>query len=522
MKTLALIFVYTLFFISINGQNSDCSTAMTVCQGDSIPVSPNGFGLIEEFTTTHDISNPSINPNALPGNSGCLLSGELNSTWIVFTIVGAGTLEFSLGTLTMPGCLDWIMWPYDSTSCDGIFNNTLPPVACNWNGACSGLSGMALPVNLPVGANQADFEYGLNVNVGDQFILCFSNYSAQSFNLPFSSFGTSSFICSNGGVGCDSSSLSIDSIGVTNDDCLAICNGSIVAIGSDISDSVMYSVNNGLTNYTGTFDSLCSGSYLISFEDSLGCVLSANVTVTSPAPPVMSISDSSFLSCIGSCETVNANGMSSYSWIENNVVISNDSSLVYCPDSSSVIYVIGYDTMGCFIDTLMVNYAVTVNNSFITPQVDTVVLGDSIQICLNNLDTLSTSVWFNGDSSICTQFYPTVSGDYCVYVTDSCGHTDMLCSYLTVGDTTGIQENIGASVRLLNTVTKDGFNIEITNNKFRNLRFSVLDATGKLVLTKPILSTNTYVNISSLPAGIYIVTIRNSDGRVFAGKVVKE
>ncbi len=70
----------------------DCNQAVNICTNASFSVDPNGYGSINEFGigTT---SNPSTNPSS--SNSGCLLSGELNSTWMIINIATSGTLEFS-------------------------------------------------------------------------------------------------------------------------------------------------------------------------------------------------------------------------------------------------------------------------------------------------------------------------------------------------------------------------------------------------------------------------------------------
>ena len=215
-------YIYTLFLFVIAfstnvsySQWGDCDNSIEACTNPSFAVTPNGFGNIEEFqsgTTT----NPSSNPNAIPGNSGCLLSGELNSTWLLITVTSPGTLEFSMGDLASPGCFDWIMWPYDANTCDDIFNNVLPPVACNWNGACSGLTGMAN--TLPIGASQADFENELNVNAGDQFMICLSNYGGANSNIPLNFFGTAGTTCG-GAIGatiCEGDTATISALdGVT-------------------------------------------------------------------------------------------------------------------------------------------------------------------------------------------------------------------------------------------------------------------------------------------------------------------
>ncbi len=198
MKHIIHLLIVFTFSASLHAQYGDCGTNADACTNPSFSVTPSGFGLVEEFTTMDNISNPQTNPNASPGNSGCLLSGELNSTWLQVTVSSSGTLEFSMGTPAAGGfgdCYDWIMWPYDATACADIASNSLPPVACNWNGACGGITGMANPGNLPAGADPSDFENGIAVNAGDQFMICFSNFSSATTNVPLDFFGTATVTC---------------------------------------------------------------------------------------------------------------------------------------------------------------------------------------------------------------------------------------------------------------------------------------------------------------------------------------
>jgi len=51
---------------------------------------------------------------------------------------------------------------------------------------------------LPAGASQADFENALNVNAGDQFMICLSNYGGANTNIPLNFFGTAGTTC--GGI----------------------------------------------------------------------------------------------------------------------------------------------------------------------------------------------------------------------------------------------------------------------------------------------------------------------------------
>ncbi len=171
--------------------SGDCMGAIPLCSDENFAVDPSGYGTIDELCTGC-ISNPSTNPSS--ANSGCLLSGELNSTWMTINVAQGGTLEFSMGT---PGsglyCFDWIMWPYDPNACTDILNNTLPPEACNWNGTCDGFTGMSSTV--PAGGFANNFEPTMNVNTGDAFVILLSNYSSAYTNVPIDFFGTADISC---------------------------------------------------------------------------------------------------------------------------------------------------------------------------------------------------------------------------------------------------------------------------------------------------------------------------------------
>lgn len=114
---------------------------------------------------------------------GCLRGGELNSTWMVVNIWGSGWLEFTFGGLgTQVGYYDWAMWPYSPTACIDIRNNMLPPVRCNWNGVSYGGTGLASTV--PLGGSSSNYEPPIWANEGEQYIICFSNWSSVTTSVP--------------------------------------------------------------------------------------------------------------------------------------------------------------------------------------------------------------------------------------------------------------------------------------------------------------------------------------------------
>ncbi|GEM_PF-2040816 len=170
----------------------DCSSAIPVCTDLGFQIDPSGFGLVDELCT-NCTSNPSINPSS--ANDGCLLNGELHSTWFTVNVAAGGMLEFSFGA---PGagfiCYDWIMWDYDpATTCSNIVNDVQAPVSCNWNGNCDGFTGVSN--TLPAGAFADNFEPGMAVNAGDQFVICFSNFNSNVTTVPLNFFGSADISC---------------------------------------------------------------------------------------------------------------------------------------------------------------------------------------------------------------------------------------------------------------------------------------------------------------------------------------
>jgi len=198
MRALFLILLVAQMHSQTN-VNADCINFIPLCNTPSFTFfATSGPGNIIDFNTNSNISNPSTNPN--PPNSGCLLSGELNPQWLLITVGNPGMLEFVFGAGNSQnpqvGCYDWAMWPYTPTTCADIFNNTLPPIRCNWNSPCSGGTGIASASNIAaVGGSSGNFEAPISVNACQQFIICISNFSGVNTLVSFQSLGTASLSC---------------------------------------------------------------------------------------------------------------------------------------------------------------------------------------------------------------------------------------------------------------------------------------------------------------------------------------
>ncbi len=179
---------------------SDCPQAVNICTNYSWAVDPNGSGALNEIPPLGSLGNPDLLQGDLinsawgSDNWGCLRSNELNSTWMIVNISGSGSLEFTFGGLgSQAGFYDWIMYPYNASTCAQVMANQVAPVRCNWNGVSYGGTGLAATV--PAGGDQTNFEPPLNVTAGQQFLICFSNWSSVTTSVPLEFGGTATVSC---------------------------------------------------------------------------------------------------------------------------------------------------------------------------------------------------------------------------------------------------------------------------------------------------------------------------------------
>ncbi len=180
----------------------DCPTVTCVCDPFTFPITPSSFGNWNEVPSPGSMpSNPAFggvfNPPPWGGTDyGCLLAGELNSSWMMFTVGASGSLGFSFGAGGQQvGYYDWAMWPYTGPgTCSAISSGTLPPVRCVWNAVYWGGTGLANTI--PPGGDAGNYGPQLAVAAGQQFIICFSNWSYVDAEVTLDFFGTATVACS--------------------------------------------------------------------------------------------------------------------------------------------------------------------------------------------------------------------------------------------------------------------------------------------------------------------------------------
>nr|MBA2612253.1 hypothetical protein [Bacteroidota bacterium] len=190
-----IFFIFSLIISSgknFYSQNpAACNNLVNLCTNSAFSFSANsGTGL----TPGLSVSNPFSNPQAV--NIGCMFTNVANPQWLLLNITTTGNLGFSFGafgsSFPQAGNYDWIMWPYSATACNDIFNNTLPPVSCNWN--CTGGGGTGMGA-VPSGGSPCNFQPSIPVVQGQQYIILITNPSGVNTPVSFSNTGTAGVSC---------------------------------------------------------------------------------------------------------------------------------------------------------------------------------------------------------------------------------------------------------------------------------------------------------------------------------------
>jgi len=158
--------------------NQDCMGAIPVCQN--------------VYSQTNSYSGEGNYPTELPTTGGCpgncMLSGEKNDVWYVFTVQQSGNLSFTITPNNTSDDYDWAVYNLTNASCSDIYSNvnTLQ-VSCNWS-ADDGATG----ANGGTGLNCQDASGTPNnavipVVAGQTFVLNVSNYSSSQdgYSLDF-------------------------------------------------------------------------------------------------------------------------------------------------------------------------------------------------------------------------------------------------------------------------------------------------------------------------------------------------
>lgn len=155
----------------------DCINAIPVCQSTYFQaVSYYQEGLLQELD--------------YPSNTSCLVGGEENSVWYIFTVTASGTLEMQITPVSPSDDYDWAIYDLTNADCSAILNGTAPEVRCNYS-AIPGSTGMSFPytlISVPAGGpNQCA---PMNVTAGETYVLLINNHANTLLGYTLNFSGT--------------------------------------------------------------------------------------------------------------------------------------------------------------------------------------------------------------------------------------------------------------------------------------------------------------------------------------------
>ena len=205
--------------------------------------------------------------------------------------------------------------------------------------SCAGAGNASIRIFTSGGVNP---QY--SINGGTSFVTTnfFQNLSAGTYNIVVNENGmcdTAYQVTIVGGV-----PLAFDSIVVSNALCGSTNNGMIqIYVTSGIAP-LLYSINNGTTYQPGSaFNNLTGGTYQIRVKDNLNCILDSTITLTQPAPLVLTLVQVDSSTCFntndGQIQLSAAGGVPGYTYSIDGVNFVAGSTFSNLDDISYTLYV---------------------------------------------------------------------------------------------------------------------------------------------------------------------------------------
>ena len=225
-------------------------------------------------------------------------------------------------------------------------------------------------------------------------------------------------------------------------------------------------------------------------------------------------SQTNVINCSGSTMTLSANGASSYVWSSG----VTGTSIVVSPTIATTYIVSGSGSCGSSTAAIVVT---------VTPRPVINLTGPDKTICKGELVTLQASgattySWNNGSTSSSITFTPSASGTYSVTGANTFGCSSSAVFSVSVNLCTGLIEEGGSDVFIYPSPFKNELNLKVTDLAELK-KVYVINSQGVLVKTyrKSELRSIGIVlqmDLSSLPAGIYFISL---EGESFAKKPIK-
>ncbi|MBK7667784.1 MAG: T9SS type A sorting domain-containing protein [Sphingobacteriaceae bacterium] len=156
----------------------------------------------------------------------------------------------------------------------------------------------------------------------------------------------------------------------------------------------------------------------------------------------------------------------------------------------------------------------------VTPNPSVLCTGNSATLTVGGANSYNWTSVGTGSTIVVS---PTVNTTYTVSGVDANGCIDSTTFVLTVSPCTGIDALLaGNSVVNVYPNPTTGLITLVISDVTKATELEVFDAIGKKVLTQTISNSQTLINMNELANGIYSYRVKNSEGYISQGKLVKE
>ncbi len=275
-------------------------------------------------------------------------------------------------------------------------------------------------------------------------------------------------------------------------------SGTLTALGANT-----YTWSTGSTGSSIVVPPNAGTIYTVTGANSQTCISSSTVQLSTAFPPTLSVSGNTQI-CEGQTTSLLANGASTYSW--SNGVNSPFTSL--SPTSTSVYSVIGTDAMtNCFSAN-----SITVT---VLPRPVLNISGDTL-LCNGESTTLlasgaNTYSWSTGSLSPNINISPFSNSVYTLQgmnAAGSCSSTRIIT--VLVNPCTGLYATTPSNetISIYPNPTSGNLNLNI----YTECEVQLMNTSGELLLSKSYFPGTYNLNLSNLPAGIYFLEVRNTEG----------
>ncbi len=300
----------------------------------------------------------------------------------------------------------------------------------------------------------------------------------------------------------------------TNVSCNGLSDGSATVTVSGGSASYTYSWPSG--DSAPVEGGLSAGNATCIILDANGCSTNATVTISQPAPVVISVTSTSSGACNGGADTLNASGVVSYTWSPSAGLNTSAGTQVIATVSAGITYTVtGNDISGC-----PGSNTITLN---LNPDPTTPVITASGNVLTASGSASSYQWYFEGNpiAGASSQTYTALSaGNYTVMETNSFGCSAISASYsFTI---TGLNNLAGAEIlKLYPNPSLNDVTLEMSNTG-DHTELYLYDMLEQQVKTFRITGTTTTLHHDEIGEGVYIYRIIRDQVIIGTGRLIMQ